>query len=218
MAEKMKAAVLTAPKKLELLDVPMPEPSSNQVLVRTSAVGICGTDFHIYGGNVNYNRDAKGNPISLDTRPQILGHEITGIIEETGRDVKDLKRGDRVILDQGLTCLSEGIKPVCEFCSSGDSHQCLNFKEHGITGVPGGFAQYITIAGSNAIRIDGDLPATSVAMAEPLGCILHAVNVAERATARYTFTGPRRIRNILIFRGRPGRSAFFAILPQRAPL
>jgi len=208
MAEKMKAAVLTAPGRLELLDVSMPRAAADQVLVRTTAVGICGTDFHIYGGHVNYNRDAEGNPIPLGARPQILGHEITGVIEEVGRDVKDLKRGDRVILDQGLTCLSQRIQPVCEFCASGDSHQCLNFKEHGITGVPGGFAQYIAISGMNAIRIDGDLPPTAAALAEPLGCILHAVDATERATARYTFAGERPIRNILIFGAGPAGLLF----------
>ncbi len=208
MAEEMKAAVLVDAQKLEVCDVPVPRPEPHQVLVRTTGVGICGTDLHIYGGQANYNRDTTGTPIPLRVQPQILGHEISGVVEEVGREVRDLKVGDRVVLDQGLNCISQRIEPLCEFCASGDSHQCLNYREHGITGVPGGFAQYIAIAAVNGIRIEGDLPRREAALAEPLGCVLHAVEFAERAAARYTFTGARRVRNILMLGSGPAGLLF----------
>lgn len=208
MAEEMKAAVLVDARKLEVRDVPLPKPAPHQVLVRTTGVGICGTDHHIYGGQANYNRDTAGNPIPLRLQPQILGHEISGVIEEVGPEVRDLKVGDRVVLDQGLNCFSQRIEPVCEYCVSGDSHQCLNYKEHGITGVPGGFAQYVAIAAVNAIRIEGDLPRIQVALSEPLGCVLHAVEFTDRAAARYSFTGERRVRNILILGAGPAGLLF----------
>ena len=198
MAELMKAAVLVDARKLELREVAMPQPAPHQVLVRTTGVGICGTDLHIYGGQANYNRDSTGAPIPFGQQPQTLGHEISGVIEEVGSEVRDLKVGERVVLDQGLNCLSQRLEPICEFCASGDSHQCLHYKEHGITGLVGGFAQYIAIAAINTIRLEGDLPRVQVALTEPLGCVVHAIEFTDRASTRYTFTGERRIRNILI--------------------
>lgn len=203
MPEQMKAAVLVEAQKIEVRDVTMPRPLPHQVLVRTTGVGICGTDLHIYGGQANYNRDATGKPIPLREQPQILGHEISGVIEEIGAEVRDLNLGERVILDQGLNCYSLGIEPVCEFCASGDSHQCLHYQEHGITGVPGGFAQYVAIAAVNAIRVEGDLPRREVALAESFGCVIHAAEFTERAGGRYTLGGERRARNVLILGAGP---------------
>ncbi len=208
MAEKMKALVLVDAQKLEVRDVPLPRIESHQVLVRTTGVGICGTDHHIYGGQANYNRDKSGNPIPLRVQPQILGHEISGVLEEVGREVRDLKAGDCVVLDQGLNCYSQRIEPVCEYCASGDSHQCQSYKEYGITGVPGGFAQYVAIAAVNAIRIEGDLPRPQAAVTEPLGCVLHAVEFADQLHTRYTFTGEHRVRNILILGAGPAGLLF----------
>src|SRR5262245_21794215 len=120
MSERMKAAVLVDAQKLEVREVPMPRPAATEVLVRTTGVGICGTDLHIYGGHANYNRDAAGQPIPLRQQPQTLGHEITGVVEEAGRQVRDVKVGDRVLVDQGLNCYSQAIDPPCEYCLSGD--------------------------------------------------------------------------------------------------
>lgn len=208
MPEEMKAAALVGANKLEIRSVPLPRPAPHQVLVHTAGVGICGIDLHIYGGYANYNLDATGKPVPLSCRPQILGHEIAGVVAEAGRSVRDLKAGDRVVLDQGLNCYSQRIEPVCEFCQSGDSHQCLHYKEHGITGVPGGFAEYIAIAAVNAIRIEGDLPPEQAALTEPLGCVVHAAELAERAGARYTFGRDRPVRNILILGSEPAELLF----------
>src|SRR5438067_252671 len=74
----MRAAVLVDTGKLEIRDAPMPQLEPYQVLVRTTGVGICGTDLHIYGGSANYNRDACGRPISL--RVMIRGGGPAGIL------------------------------------------------------------------------------------------------------------------------------------------
>ncbi|PYS68716.1 MAG: hypothetical protein DMF69_19300, partial [Acidobacteria bacterium] len=76
----MKASVLCEVGRLEVRDVPRPSISGHEVLVRVGAVGICGTDAHIFAGHANYNTNEQGLPISLDVQPQILGHEITGTI------------------------------------------------------------------------------------------------------------------------------------------
>jgi L-iditol 2-dehydrogenase len=95
----MKAMVLGDIAKLELCEVPRPVVQQHEVLVRVSAVGLCGTDFHIFSGQSNYNINQRGKIIPLVEQPQILGHELVGIVEEVGSLVKDLHIGDRVVID-----------------------------------------------------------------------------------------------------------------------
>src|SRR6185369_10965001 len=159
------------------------------------------TDFHIFEGRANYNTDGRGKPLSLADHPQILGHEIAGVIKESGREVRDLRAGDRVVLDQGLNCRSERRAPLCEYCASGDSHQCEFYREHGITGLQGGLADYIAVPALNAIRIDSELDAGEAALVEPLGCIVHSTDAARRTGGRYTINhddADRRVRSVLI--------------------
>ena len=192
----MRACVLTDVATLEVRDVPRPRIGPHDVLVRVSSVGLCATDFHIFEGHANYNTDGHGRPIPLADHPQILGHEIAGVIEETGRDVSDLQSGDRVVLDQGLNCLSARRAPLCEYCVSGDSHQCEFYREHGITGLQGGLADYLAVPSVNAIRIGSDLDSAEAALAEPLGCIVHSSDAARRAGGRYAISHAERDRQV----------------------
>lgn len=194
----MKALALTAPEKMELREIATPALGPNEVMVRVGGVGLCGTDFHIYLGHANYNRDAAGRPIPLDVQPQILGHEFCGTVAEVGRNVKDLKAGDRVSVDQGYNCRSFGETELCEYCATGNTHQCARYIEHGITGLQGALADYVAVPAVNAIRIESDLPMDQAAMIEPLACVTHACEKLQETKARYTFNGERPIRNILI--------------------
>jgi len=187
----MRAALLVGVGRIEVREVVCPPPRPREVLVRVAAVGLCGTDLHIVAGHANYNRDGRGRAIPLADEPQILGHEIAGVVEEVGTDVDDLRPGDRVVVDQGRSCVSEARSPLCEYCASGDSHQCELYREHGITGLPGGLAQYLTIPAVNAVRIGSDLDAAVAALAEPLGCIVHSAHVLTRTPARYLVQGGR---------------------------
>ena len=112
----MRAGVLCGVEHLEVRDVPAPISGPHEVVVRVSAVGLCGTDAHIFAGHANYNTDEYGQPIPFEVDPQILGHEISGCIEEVGSEVRDLKPGDRVVVDQGLNCNSLGRETLCEYC------------------------------------------------------------------------------------------------------
>jgi L-iditol 2-dehydrogenase len=207
----MRAAVLVDVGRIEIHDVPIQPPASHEVVVRVRAVGLCGTDLHIVEGHANYNNDAKGRPRPLAQHPQILGHEIAGEIAEVGSDVYDVAPGDRVIVDQGRTCVSERHASRCEYCRSGDSHQCEHYAEHGITGLPGGFAEYVTVPAANVVRIAGDLAAERAALAEPLGCIVHSSEMLSRSNARYKLGRPGEahgIRSILICGGGPAGLLF----------
>lgn len=208
-ARTMRAAALVDVGRMELRDVPVAAPGPREVLLRVAAVGLCGTDFHIFAGEGNYHTDASGRPIPLSVEPQILGHEIVGIVEEAGADVADLRPGDRAIVDQGRNCMSAG-RPLCEYCATGDSHQCAQYAEHGITGLPGGLAEFVTLPGVNALKVEGGLPDHELAVAEPLACVVHAVDLMERAAARYVLraTDETRIRTVLIFGAGPAGLLF----------
>lgn len=208
----MKAAILEEVEKLVVGSIPEPPVTPREVALRVQAVGVCGTDLHIYRGHGNYNFDAQGRPIPLAQQPQILGHEFTGEIVEVDREVKDLKPGDRVLCDQGRNCYSQGRRPVCSYCASGDSHQCQYYGEHGITGLQGALAEYIVMPAVNCVRIPPEMPAEQAALVEPLGCVLHSAERAERACARYTLEGQERIRNILVCGAGPAGLLFVQYL------
>ena len=211
----MRAAVLMDVGRIEVRDVPMLAPGPYEVVVRVRAVGLCGTDLHIVHGHANYNNDARGHARPLSSHPQILGHEIAGEIAELGSGVRDARVGDRVIVDQGRTCVSEHREPLCEYCRTGDSHQCEHYAEHGITGLPGGFAEYVTVPVANTVRIDGEVAADVAALAEPLGCIVHSSEMIARANARYALGRPGHahgVRSILVCGGGPAGLLFVQYL------
>ncbi|HXE80784.1 MAG TPA: alcohol dehydrogenase catalytic domain-containing protein [Vicinamibacterales bacterium] len=215
MTRMMRAAVLTDVARMELQTVPVRPPGAHDVLVRVRAVGLCGTDFHIFAGHGNYNTDERGVPIPLRTAPQILGHEIVGVVEERGRDVTDLAPGDQVIVDQGINCVSARRAERCEYCATGDSHQCAFYAEHGITGLPGGLAEFITVPAVNAVRTDPALPASEAALSEPLGCIVHASETAARAGGRYALKHEdpaRRVHHVLVYGAGPSGLLFVQYL------
>jgi L-iditol 2-dehydrogenase len=184
LSAAMRAAALVAPRRIELVELPRPELGPHDVRVAPAAVGVCGTDLHIWNGESNFHLDALGVPVPLDVAPQVLGHEIAGTVIEVGASVLDVHSGERVVVDQGRNCRSARREPECEFCQTGDSHQCEHYVEHGITGLPGGFADELVVPAVNAVRIDSDLELTAAALTEPLACGLHARDAAGRARTR----------------------------------
>ncbi len=126
----MKAWVLRQPNKVELRplkldDVPIPQPSAHEVLVQIRACGICRTDLHVVEGDLKPRRPAV-----------IPGHQIVGVIEATGTQVSEFKRGDRVgIAWLNRTCGS------CEFCRAGRENLCDRAQFTGWS-VDGGYAEF----------------------------------------------------------------------------
>lgn len=214
-AATMRAGVLRDVVRMEVCEVSRPAAGVRDVLVRVTAVGLCGTDFHIFAGHANYHMDNLGRVVPLDEHPQILGHEIVGVVEEVGPEVEDLCVGDPVVLDQGLNCHSVARREICEYCATGDSHQCQHYREHGITGLPGGLAEYVAIPAVNAIRIDAQLDHSEAALTEPLGCIVHSSDAVQHAHARYVINAEddaRRVRSVLICGGGPAGLLFVQYL------
>jgi L-iditol 2-dehydrogenase len=208
----MKALVLEDVQQFQVREIARPVPKDDEVLIRVLAVGICGTDLHIFHGLANYNRDERGQAILLKDRPQILGHEFCGQVEAVGSKARRLKPGDRVVVDQVLTCVSQGRTPVCEYCETGDSHQCEFGQELGITGPPGAFGEYVAAPEVNVVALPPGMSAVRSALVEPLGCVLHASNRVAKAQNRYAFEGRHRIRRILIVGAGPAGLLFLQVL------
>lgn len=209
-----RALALVAPRRLELLDVPATPLGPHDVRIRPAAVGVCGTDFHIWSGESNFHFDAHGRAIPLHEVPQVLGHEIAGTVVEVGKAVHDVPLGARVVVDQGRNCRSERREPACEFCASGDSHQCTHYREHGITGLPGGFADELVIPGVNTLAIADDVTFEQAALTEPLGCVLHCVARGQQAHTRYRFDGhgERAVRTAVVLGAGPAGLLFVQVL------
>ena len=208
----MNAVALEEVGKFQLQEIPKPVPGDREVLIRVGAVGICGTDLHIFQGLLNLNLDSRGRPIPLQQEPQILGHEFCGTVESVGGNVKKVKPGDRVLVDQVLNCISQGRSPLCEFCETGDSHQCQFGQELGITGLPGALSDYVGIPETNIVLLPPSVSDFQGAIAEPLGCILHASDRMEEACNRYSFEGRRRIRYVVILGAGPSGLLFLQYL------
>lgn len=197
----MKASVLCDVNRLEVRDIPRPMISPYEVLIRVTAVGLCGTDVHIFAGHANYNTNEYGQPIPLAIQPQILGHEITGVVEQIGSAVTDLREGVRVVVDQGLNCVSRRREVLCDYCRTANSHQCEFYREHGITGLPGGLAEFIAVPAVNAVKITSPLEASIAALVEPLGCVIHSSDTVANARTRHVVraeSGEQRVRSVLI--------------------
>ncbi|RLE99586.1 MAG: alcohol dehydrogenase [Thermoprotei archaeon] len=151
----MKAMVLEEQKPikekpLKLKDVPKPVPREKQVLIRIRACGICRTDLHIVEGELP--------PVKL---PLIPGHQVVGVVEETGEHVGSLRRGDRVgVAWLYWTCGS------CEFCRRGLENLCERALFTGYS-VDGGYAEYIAVPEEYAFPLPGGYSDEEVA---PLLC------------------------------------------------
>lgn len=210
----MRACALVAARRFELLDVPMPSMGPHDVRVAPAAVGVCGTDLHIFAGESNFHFDPNGVPIPFEVAPQVLGHEITGTVVEVGKAVRDVRVGARVVVDQGRNCRSERREPACEYCATGHSHQCEFFQEHGITGLTGGFAEQLVVPAVNVLPIADGIAFPAAAMAEPLACVLHCTDFGERAHTRYRFRGDgaSRVRTAVVLGAGPAGLLFVQVL------
>ena len=123
----MKAIVFTEPHKYEVKSVPDPEIGTDEILLRSKAVGICRSDFDLLAGEYTL-------PLHW---PIIPGHEFSGEIVEIGQQVKGYKRGDRVVGECAVGCGS------CELCTSGFANCCSVGDHFGFT-IDGAMAEYVT--------------------------------------------------------------------------
>lgn len=161
----MKAWVLYGKEDLRLEDHPKPEVKSGQVLIKTSRVGVCGSDVH-------YFMDGRVGA-SVPKRPFIFGHEVSGEVAEIGDGVKDLHVGMRVAIDPSQPCRS------CSLCRSGRYNLCRTTSFLGSAKFDppthGTNREYFTMPAANCYPLPDQLDDGQAAMLEPLSVATHGV-------------------------------------------
>lgn len=161
----MKAVVLENYNELVYKDVPDPEISDNEVLVQVKACGICGSDVHGLDGTT-------GRRIP----PLIMGHEASGVIKETGADVRNWKRGDRVTFDSTVYPLNDWYTLEGRYNLS-DNREVLGVSP-GSYRRNGAFAEYVAVPQHILYSIPDKVTFEQAAMVEPIAVALHAVNIS----------------------------------------
>ena len=164
----MKGLLLKKYMELEVTVMPQPEIGPSDVLVRVRACGICGSDVHGLDGST-------GRRIP----PLVMGHEAAGVIEETGRNVKAWKAGDRVTFDSTVSC------GHCHFCRRGDINLCDNRQVLGVSCGDyrrnGAFAEYVSVPENILYALPDALAFEHAAMIEAVSIAVHAVNLTPRS-------------------------------------
>ncbi|MGM0651972.1 MAG: zinc-dependent alcohol dehydrogenase [Bacillota bacterium] len=154
----MKAAVITGPGTLKIIEKPRPNPGEGEVLVKIKYCGICGSDLHAF--------DTGFLP------PEVtIGHEFSGIIAETGPGCSNPAPGDRVTGNNLIACRK------CPACLKGVTNHCSEMIRLGITG-EGAMAEYVLMPAEEVFKLPDQTPLEHAALAEPLSVGLHAVSKA----------------------------------------
>lgn len=160
----MKALVLEEYNKLVYRDWPDPEVADDEVLVKVKAVGICGSDVHGMDGS-----SGRRKP------PIVMGHEASGVIVSTGKNVKGWKTGDRVTFDSTIYPLADWYTRKGLYNLS-DNRMVLgvspgDYRRHGA------FAEYVNIPQHILYRIPEEVSFTQAAMVEPIGVAAHGIEL-----------------------------------------
>src|SRR6476660_3453313 len=167
----MKALLLSEYRHLEMTDLPSPTPSPDEVLIRVSACGICGSDIHGYDGS-------SGRRIP----PIVMGHEAAGIVAAIGKDVRKVAETDRVTFDSTVFC------GVCQFCLRGEINLCDNRNVLGVScgdyRRAGAFAEFVTVPERIVHRLPESLGFPQAAMLEAVSVALHAVSLSQIKTGQ----------------------------------
>ena len=158
MEGKMKVAVMLGIGKMGFEERDIPK--ENEVLVKLEYVGICGSDLHYY------ETGAIGDYVVEP--PFVLGHEPGGTVVEVGKNVKNLKVGDRVALEPGKTC------GHCEFCKTGRYNLCPDVVFFATPPVDGVFQEYVAHEAALCFKLPDNVSTLEGALIEPLAVGFHA--------------------------------------------
>lgn len=156
----VRQVVVTSPGQVELVVVADPVPAAGEVVVRMSAVGICGSDVHASQGRHPF--------VPLPYHP---GHEVVGVVESVGGGVEVLV-GTRVVVEPIMAC------GRCKYCLDGRYNLCSTMVFFGCTAPTGGLADSFAIRADRLVPVPEDLDDRQAALIEPLSTPVHAVRLA----------------------------------------
>lgn len=157
----MKTLICKEPFQLAYEERAKPTAKDSEIIMKISAVGICGTDIHAYAGNQPFF-----------TYPRVLGHEASGVITEVGTHVFNFKIGQRVALIPYVFC------EECNACKSGKTNCCENISVIGVH-EDGAFSEYLAVPAKNILAIDDNVDFVAAALIEPFAISAHAVRRAQ---------------------------------------
>jgi D-arabinitol dehydrogenase (NADP+) len=152
----MTALYYSKARHFEIVKRDVPKVGDDDVLLKVSMCGVCGTDQHIHEGEF------------IAKFPVVPGHEVVGPVVAIGKNVKNVKVGDRVVCDVGETC------GKCFFCQRGVSLFCEDFQAHGVT-MDGGFADYAKFNASKVFPIH-NMTDEQATLCEPASCAVHGLD------------------------------------------
>ena len=153
----MRAALLSAPEKIEIGETTTPQLGVNEVLIKPKYVGICGSDVSLFLGH----RTPAAYPL-------IPGHEVVGRVTTIGDDVTQVAVGQRVIVEPNYPC------GVCTFCRAGRGNICPNKKSLGVT-IPGCLAEQFAAPVEFVWSVPDTISDEDAVTIEPLAVSLHAL-------------------------------------------
>ncbi|GAA1209200.1 zinc-dependent alcohol dehydrogenase family protein [Rhodoglobus aureus] len=163
----MRAVVFTSQGELALEERPRPTPGYKEILIKTAAVGICGTDTHVFDG------EFEGTIF-----PLVPGHEATGTIVALGEAVNDkvfdFAVGDNVAINPSTTC------GECEFCINGHQNLCRFWNGLGVVASDGASQEYFVAPASNVYKLKPETDIYEAALIEPLACAIRGWDVLPR--------------------------------------
>ncbi len=156
----MKAAVFHGSEQgIKFEDIPIPKITSDQILVKVAACGVCHTDLHYI---------EHGVP-TFKAPPVVLGHEASGVVEEVGADVNTFKSGQRVLIPAVLTC------GKCMFCRMGRENICSHMTMLG-NHIDGAYAEYVAVPAKDVLELPDSIPLQDASIiADALSTPFHAV-------------------------------------------
>jgi L-iditol 2-dehydrogenase len=161
----MKSLLLSEYNHLEIADLPLPNVSYREVLVRVEACGICGSDVHGFDGS-------SGRRIP----PIVMGHEAAGTVEAIGEGVTKYKKGDRVTFDSTVYC------GECDYCRRGQINLCDNRQVIGVSCGDyrrhGAFAEFVVVPERIMYPLPANISFDQAAMLEAVSVALHGVKVS----------------------------------------
>ncbi len=197
MSEMMKAVVKThaGPGFFELCEVPIPQIRATDILIRTRATSICGTDVHIY----NWNPWAA-NRIKP---PVIIGHEFCGDVVEIGSQVNDVQVGDFISAESHI------VDHTCDLCRTGMAHICRNTQIIGVDR-DGSFAEFVAIPAANAWQNPPNMPPEIAALEENFGNAVHTALETPVVARKILVTGcgPVGVMTIAVVKAAGARSIY----------
>lgn len=162
----MRAMKLTGLRRMAMFDVPTPRvEADNDVLIRMTHVGVCGSDVHYY------TTGRIGSQIV--EYPFAVGHECAGIVEKTGAGVTRVKPGDRIAVEPAAPCRQ------CDQCLAGRPHTCRKLTFLGCPGqVEGCLSDYILMKEDSCFPIPDSMTLEEAALSEPLSIGVYAVKLS----------------------------------------